>query len=82
MPANNLRSCSSQRRARVAPVIREGRDASDLFAVAVSIALPASAESPPPGSYQGTCINIKGSEAARWTRQEPHRHLPEERKDG
>ena len=30
-----------------------------LFAVAVSIALPAAAESPPPGSYQGTCTNIK-----------------------
>jgi hypothetical protein len=30
-----------------------------LFAVAVLTALPASAESPPPGSYQGTCTNIK-----------------------
>jgi len=30
-----------------------------LFAVAVSIALPAATESPPPGSYQGTCTNIK-----------------------
>ena len=30
-----------------------------LFAVAVLVALPASAESPPPGSYQGTCTNIK-----------------------
>ena len=30
-----------------------------LFAVAATIALPAAAESPPPGSYQGTCTNIK-----------------------
>ena len=39
--------------------MRLGCLSSILFAVAVSVALPASAESPPPGSYQGTCTNIK-----------------------
>ena len=58
--------------------MRLGCLSSILFAVAVSIALPASAESPPPGSYQGTCTNIKVQKLHRRTRQESHRHLPEE----
>jgi CVNH domain len=39
--------------------MRLGYLSSMLFALAVSIAFPAAAESPPPGSYQGTCTDAK-----------------------